>query len=252
MSAPPIDVERLLKLRLVVGRFGEMDLARWWNTKGQLGRLGATALRRGFPRTHHFAQARSVFAIAAHRCAEVFDPPGCVTLWRLPEAIEEEFDARWEHWLDHAIEWQPFFQKIELLQGTDLIATLRGLELVSDLEVEGFARLRRSAEGRAVPLPGVFSGGDSDVIQLAIGFARGEAGALAVPYARERRRMKAASRANVVSSFTVVKGAIIEETYAVFTAWDFARSKRRISIAFARKTSSAPAALPGFSTSPRF
>ena len=38
--------------------------------------------------------------------------------------------------------------------------------------------------------------------------------------------MKAASRANVASSFTVVKGAMIEETYAVFTAWDFARSKR--------------------------
>lgn len=34
------------------------------------------------------------------------------------------------------------------------------------------------------------------------------------------------SRANVVSSFTVVKGAMIDETYAVFQAWDFARSKR--------------------------
>jgi len=30
----------------------------------------------------------------------------------------------------------------------------------------------------------------------------------------------------VVSSFTVVKGAMIPETYAVFAAWDFARSKR--------------------------
>ena len=38
--------------------------------------------------------------------------------------------------------------------------------------------------------------------------------------------MKLASRANVASSFTVVKGALIEETYAVFAAWDFARSKR--------------------------
>lgn len=37
---------------------------------------------------------------------------------------------------------------------------------------------------------------------------------------------KAATRANVVSSFTVVKGAMIDETYAVFGAWDFARSKR--------------------------
>lgn len=34
------------------------------------------------------------------------------------------------------------------------------------------------------------------------------------------------SRKNVVSSFTVVKGALIEETYAVFNTWDFARTKR--------------------------
>ena len=35
-------------------------------------------------------------------------------------------------------------------------------------------RLRRSAEGRAVPLPGIFSGTDDDVALLALGFARGE------------------------------------------------------------------------------
>ncbi|MFS8065222.1 MAG: BrxA family protein [Byssovorax sp.] len=38
--------------------------------------------------------------------------------------------------------------------------------------------------------------------------------------------MKSGSRANVVSSFTTVKGAMINETYAVFAAWDFDRSKR--------------------------
>src|SRR5215467_9047757 len=96
MTASAIDLDQLLRLRLVVARFGEMDLARWWNTKGQLGRLGAVTLRRGFPRTYRFAQARSVFAVAAHRCAEVFDPPDCVTLWRLSEAFEEEFEQRWE------------------------------------------------------------------------------------------------------------------------------------------------------------
>src|SRR5690606_25986004 len=42
----------------------------------------------------------------------------------------------------------------------------------------------------------------------------------------EGRSMKASSRANVVSSFTIIKGAMIEETYAVFAAWDFERSKR--------------------------
>jgi len=41
MSEPRLDLDRLLKLRLVVARFGEMDHACWWNTKGQLGRLGA-------------------------------------------------------------------------------------------------------------------------------------------------------------------------------------------------------------------
>jgi Putative inner membrane protein (DUF1819) len=38
--------------------------------------------------------------------------------------------------------------------------------------------------------------------------------------------MTGVSRANVASSFTIVKGSMIEETYAVFAAWDFARSKR--------------------------
>lgn len=185
MAQASIDLDRLLKLRLVVARFGEMDLARWWNTKGQLGRLGASALRRGFPRTHYFAQARSVFAVAAHRCAEVFDPPGSVTLWRLTAAVEEEFEARWEHWLDHATTWEPFFQKLESLStDTELTETLKAFEIISDGETDNSSRLRRSAEGRAVLIPTIFSASDDDVAQLAVGFARGEIGALAVPYQR--------------------------------------------------------------------
>ena len=46
------------------------------------------------------------------------------------------------------------------------------------------AHTERAWEGRAVPLPGLFSGKDGDVGLLALGFARGEPGALAVPYAR--------------------------------------------------------------------
>jgi len=184
MTASAIDLDLLLKLRLLVARFGEMDLARWWNTKGQLGRLGATTLRRGFPRTYHFAQARSVFAVATHRCAEVFDPPGCVTLWRLPEEIETEFDARWEYWLDRARDWTPFFEGIETLEGKDLALILRHFEVVSDRDVENYSRLRRSAEGRAVPLPGQFSSTNAEVALLALGFARGEPSLLTVPYAR--------------------------------------------------------------------
>jgi hypothetical protein len=184
MAASAIDLDVLLKLRLLVGRFGEMDLARWWNTKGQLGSLGAATVRRGFPRTHCFAQARSVFAVAAHRCAEIFDPPGCVTLWRLPEEIEAEFDARWEHWLDSAEDWTPFFERLETPGGHDLALILRACEVVSDRDVESYSRLRRSAEGRAVPLPGEFSSTDADVALLALGFARSGTSALAVPYMR--------------------------------------------------------------------
>ncbi len=185
MNKPALDLDRLLKLRVIVARFGEMDNAKWWNTRGQLGSLGAAALRRGFPRTHYFAQARSVFAVAAQRCSEVFDPPESVTLWRLPEAVEEEFDARWEHWLDSSADWVPFFEGVQTLPGADLAVILEGMGLVDESDLERYSRLRRSAEGRAVPLPGTFSGDNEGVALLAMGFSRGEPGALAVPYARK-------------------------------------------------------------------
>jgi hypothetical protein len=184
MTPAPIDFDRLLKLRSIVARFGEMDLAMWWNTRGQLGRLGALAVRRGFPRTHYFAQARSVFAVAAYRCSEIFDPPDSVTLWRLPQNIEEEFEANWERWLDRANEWQPFFQELESPKENELRVALQAFGAVTDRESEVFSRLRRSAEGRAVPLPEPFSGTNQDIALLALGFARGELGSLAVPYAR--------------------------------------------------------------------
>ena len=180
----PIDLDLLLKLRVTVARFGEMDVARWWNTKGQLGPLGAAALRRGFPRTYRFAQARSVFAVAAHRCDGVFNPPLSITLWRLPELIEEAFDARWEHWLDHASDWNAFFETLERIEPQDLVEALASRDLVSDGDVSAFTRLKRSAEGRAVPLPGTFEGSNQDVKLLALGFGRSEVGALAVPYMR--------------------------------------------------------------------
>lgn len=184
MTRPTIDLDLLLKLRLVVARFGEMDVAKWWNTKGQLGPLGAVALRRGFPRTHRFAQARSVFAVAAHRCSEVFEPPRSVTLWRLPELIEEEFEARWEHWLDDASGWNSFFESLEGIESLDLVETLASRDLVNDGDVGAFSRLKRSAEGRAVPLAGTFAGSNQDIKALALGFGRGDIGALAVPYMR--------------------------------------------------------------------
>jgi hypothetical protein len=124
-----------------------------------------------------------VIAVAARRCADVFDPPGCVTLWRLPEAIEEELEARWEHWLDHAGDWEPFFEKVERLPPSDLASIVRGFELAGDRDLDACSKLRRSAEGRAVALPAPFTGDDAGVALLALGFSLGEPGELAVPYA---------------------------------------------------------------------
>ncbi len=176
-----IDFDRLLKLRLVVGRVGEMDLARWWNTNGQLALTGAAVVRRGFRRTHHFAQARAVFAVATHRCREIYDPPGSVTLWNLPVELDDEFDRRWEHWLDDAAAWAPFFDELTSCSD-DLESELARLGLVDDADRAAVNRLRRSAEQRAVQLPGAFSESDADLALLALAFARGEAGGLAVPY----------------------------------------------------------------------
>ncbi len=184
-----IDFDRLLRLRLVVARYGEMDAARWWNTGDSarrtalLGRAGSVLMSRGFPRTHRFAQARLVFEVARARCAEVFDPPGCVTLWNLPPAIEDQFDARWARWLEDRADWADFFASIESAPN-ELLETIQALGLASENELEAVSKLRRSTEGRAVPLPGVHVVTDGLITQLAAGFSRGEPGKLAVPYAR--------------------------------------------------------------------
>ena len=176
-----IDLDRLLKLRLAVARYGEMDLARWWNTK-QLGPNGAKVLRRGFPRTYHFAQARASFAVAFHRCSEILSLPGTVTLWHLPEVLEEEFDIRWEHWLDHADEWNGFFSSLESPPAGSLADVLRSFDLVSQADLAASSRLTRS--DRLVPLPGLFRADDAALTQLALGFSLGEPGAPAIPYIR--------------------------------------------------------------------
>jgi hypothetical protein len=49
-TTPDIDFDRLLRVRLVVGRHGEMDAGRWWNTgdaarrTALLGRAGSVLI----------------------------------------------------------------------------------------------------------------------------------------------------------------------------------------------------------------
>lgn len=183
-ATPSIDFDRLFKLRLVVARHGEMDAAKWWNTQGMLGRRGAIVLKRGFPRTHYFAQARVVFEVAKSRCQELFEPPGCMTLWGLPAELEEQFQEHWQGWLDETDKWTPVFRKLEAHTGADLLESLADLDLISQEKLDAVAKLRRSAENRAVSIAGTFRPNDDIITLLAAGFARGESGNLAIPYAR--------------------------------------------------------------------
>ena len=183
-SESDLDLEWLLKLRATVARVGEMDLARWWNSTGQLGPQGASVLRRGFPRTHHFAQARSVFMVAAARCAQIFDPPGSVTLWRLTDPIEERLETVWEGWLDDAKSWRPFFECIVGIKAADLSASLIDLDLVTTDEVAATRSLKKSSDGRSMQMPGFFDGSRKSVVLLALSFGYGSPGNLVVPYTR--------------------------------------------------------------------
>jgi hypothetical protein len=184
MNGDGIDYNRLLKLRLAVARFGEMDLARWWNTQGLLGPRGKVVLARGFPHTHYFAQAHVVFAVARARCHELFDPPGCMTLWSLPAEFEDEFEERWQGWLHEGEEWTPFFEQLAAVADADLLGLLQRFELLAPPRLEIVGKFRRSAENRAVPLPGTYRATDDTLTLLAAGFFRGEVGSPAIPYAR--------------------------------------------------------------------
>ena len=53
-----------------------------------------------------------------------------------------------------------------------------------DEAVAAVSKLRRSSEGRAVPLPGTCEVGDAVMAVLAAGFSRGEVGKPTIPYAR--------------------------------------------------------------------
>lgn len=179
-----IELDRLLKLRLVVGRHGEMDRAGWWNTDGMLGHYGAIALARGLPRTHRFAQARTVIVVARSRCEELFDAPGSVTLWRLPAEVEDQFEDHWQAWLGQPDRWNPFFDDLATPEPPDLVAELAQRDLISAQQIEVVHGLRRSAEGRAVPLSGHHELDDDLITLLAAGFVKGEPGAPAIPYAK--------------------------------------------------------------------
>jgi len=185
VAAVAIDYERLLKLRLVVARLGEMDNAGWWNTKGLLGSSGSFVLRRGFPNTHSFAQARAVFAVATTRCRELFDAAGYITLWQLPASVEEQFEDRWQTWLDDIERWQTTFEQVAAFRGQDVIGALRALELIDMRDAEAimqFATPTTEPSLLVAPEGGLRELDDAAITLLAMAFAKSVQGKLAVPY----------------------------------------------------------------------
>ncbi len=182
-SEQELDLAWLLKVRTVVARIGEMDLARWWNSNGQLGPQGASVLRRGLPRTLYFAQSRSVCMVAAARCAQIFDPPSSVTLWHLTDTIEDRLQTLWEGWLDDAKGWRPFFERVADIKAMDLSASLAELNLVTEGDLAATRSLKKSSDGRSMQMPRLFDGSHKSVAMLALSFGYGSPGNLVVPYA---------------------------------------------------------------------
>ena len=178
-----VDLSWLLKARLAIARCGEMDCAGWWNTQGQLGPRGAVVLARGFPRTHYFAQARSVLAAAAARCLEVFSHPTATTLWWLGEEVEEAVDLQWENWLAEASSWNSFFEQLSDLRSADPLAMLTQLKLASAAEGEMVEKFRVDPSGRSAEVVDSGAGTAATARLLALGFAQGSEGKLVVPYA---------------------------------------------------------------------
>lgn len=177
-----VDLEWLLKLRVVIARCGEMDLARWWNSNKQLGSAGSSVLKRGFPRTHHFAQARSVIAIAEHRCTQLFSPADAITLWRLSDVIEEQLISHWDGWIDRAGAWDGFFVSVGRLAISDPVNALNTLALVTPDEVRTSKKLKRAADSCGLQVGKSFSGARHEIALLALGFALGTANDPVVPF----------------------------------------------------------------------
>jgi len=177
-----VDLDLLFKLRLSVARFGEMDGAKWWNTNGILGRYGALALQRGFPKTHYFAQAKIVFTVATQRCREVFPHPNAHTLWALPSDIEDQFDQKWHEWVDEADNWTPVFKEIENISGIGLPEMMLKINLATPNQLESIANFKPSSEGNSIKIDSDAPLNDHQLIMLAAGFSKGQNGKLIIPY----------------------------------------------------------------------
>jgi len=161
-----------------------MDIARWWNTKGVMGRLGATAISRGFSKTQALVRGRIVMEAAKQRCNEVFHAPGCITLWSFPPEIEDGIEQHLSTCPSEDSGLLTFLQELESIGNIDLGAILQSTGLVSADSLSKARSFSLSGDARTMAIPGTHSIDADTMALLAAGFTRGGTGQLVVPYTR--------------------------------------------------------------------
>ena len=177
-----IDLDNLFIARLVVASVGDMNGMKWWDCSGTLGSTGRISVSRGMPNTHGLARARLAFAVAQHRCREVYSRPGVVTLWDLPAPLEASFEEASSQWIGSGSD---LVDRLDLLEGMNNAGVLDALERllpISDSVRTAVKSMRRGGDLNAVPLGECQAVDDDLVLKLAAGFSKGEPGRLAVPF----------------------------------------------------------------------
>lgn len=183
-SKESIDYGWLLRLRLLIARYGEMDSARWWNTNGVMGKYGAIALSRGFPKTQALVRGRIAMEAAKQRCNDVFQVPGCITLWSLPPEVEDGVEQHVNTCLNDNSGVLTFLQELESVENVGLGAILQSTGFVSQEYLAKVLSIPLSGDARTIAIPGTHSVNAVTVALLAAGFTRSDIGRLIVPYAR--------------------------------------------------------------------
>ena len=185
-----IELDWLLRVRVVVARCGEMDAQRWWNTEGQLCPHGARVLKRGFPRTTSFRAGAVRLRRLCAPCAEIFDPPDAVTFWWLSDTTRRRSSTRVgkDGWTPRR-PGRRSSNPSPALAHSDVVAALKSApSLVDDADDEEAAAKLKVADGeKGVLVPGPFDLGRKAVALWALGFGRGAKGDLRVPRSPPRK-----------------------------------------------------------------
>jgi hypothetical protein len=176
-----LNPEILFKCRLIVGRYGEMDIARWWNTTGILSTLGSKVASRGLPRTEFYGRARVLFAVASQRTREYFSPPQCFTLWSLPPSVENTLDEAVIRWAHEGRSWPVIENAHAGLKLGGIDQALQSVDIAPAQIRSSVAKLKAGPEGKSIRLAEISRITDETVALLAAAFSRSKPVALILP-----------------------------------------------------------------------